>query len=48
MIITATKELTQIKVGVEISSPTGILILTIGILFTVGVPLVMIWKGRKD
>tara|TARA_B100000700_G_C14534245_1_gene618982 strand:+ start:243 stop:389 length:147 start_codon:yes stop_codon:yes gene_type:complete len=34
--------------GVEIFSSTGILILTLGILFTLGVPLTMILKGKKD
>ena len=48
MLITATNQLTQIKGGVDISTPTGILILIVGIVFTVGVPLLMIWKGRKD
>tara|TARA_Y100001968_G_scaffold301831_1_gene314526 strand:- start:1556 stop:1765 length:210 start_codon:yes stop_codon:yes gene_type:complete len=33
--------------GVEIFSSTGILIITIGILFTVAVPLIMILKGNK-
>ena len=41
-------ELKQLFGGVEILSPIRILILTIGILFTVGVPLIMIIKGKKD
>ncbi len=48
MIITATNQLTPIKGGVDISTPTRILTLIVGIVFTVGVPLLMIWKGRKD
>ncbi len=48
MLLTISRELPQIKGGVEILSTTGILILIIGILFTVGVPLIMILKGRKD
>ena len=38
----------QAGLGVEIFSPLGILILTIGIAFTVGVPVAMIKFGRKD
>ena len=39
---------TQSKLGVEIFSPLGILILVIGIAFTVGLPLGMIKYGKKD
>tara|TARA_Y100001968_G_C19221688_1_gene650036 strand:+ start:175 stop:303 length:129 start_codon:yes stop_codon:yes gene_type:complete len=42
MLFTATQEPTQVIGGVKIFSQTGILILTIGILFTVGLPLIMI------
>ena len=48
MIFTTLKTLPKVVGGVEIFSPIGILILTIGILFTVGVPLTMILKGKKD
>ena len=33
--------------GVDILSPIGILILVIGVLFTVGIPITMIKFGRK-
>ena len=48
MLFTTTQELQKVTGGVEIFSPTGILILSIGILFTVGLPLTMILKGKKD
>ena len=32
--------------GVDILSSTGLALLTIGILFTVGIPLTMILKGK--
>ena len=48
MLFTTTQELQEIIGGVEILSPIGLLILTIGILFTVGLPLTMILKGKKD
>tara|TARA_B100000214_G_scaffold169792_1_gene122038 strand:- start:513 stop:641 length:129 start_codon:yes stop_codon:yes gene_type:complete len=38
----------QAGLGVEIFSSLGILILVIGVAFTVGVPVVMIKFGRKD
>ena len=38
----------QAGLGVEILSPLGILILIIGVVFTVGLPLVMIKYGKKD
>ena len=38
----------QLKFGVEIFSPLGILILVIGVAFTVGLPLAMIKYGKKD
>tara|TARA_B100000214_G_C23731804_1_gene519145 strand:- start:431 stop:577 length:147 start_codon:yes stop_codon:yes gene_type:complete len=34
--------------GVDLFSPIGLTILITGILFTVGVPLTMILKGKKD
>ena len=48
MLFTATNELPEVIGGVEIFSPTGIFILSIGMLFTVGLPLIMILKGKKD
>ncbi|WP_187152598.1 hypothetical protein [Prochlorococcus marinus] len=48
MLLIATKDVSQVIGGVDIFSPTGLMILIIGILFTVGVPLTMILKGRKD
>ena len=36
------------ELGVEIFSPLGILILVLGVAFTVGVPVAMIKYGRKD
>ena len=47
MLIAKSQEVSQVIGGVEIFSPKGFLILTIGILFTVGVPLTMILKGKK-
>ena len=38
----------QAGLGVEIFSPLGILILVIGIAFTVGLPVGMIKYGKKD
>jgi hypothetical protein len=38
----------QNGLGVEIFSPLGILILVIGVIFTVGLPLAMIKFGKKD
>ena len=38
----------QEGLGVEIFSPLGILILVIGIAFTVGLPVAMIKYGKKD
>tara|TARA_Y100001968_G_C19405264_1_gene743304 strand:- start:353 stop:481 length:129 start_codon:yes stop_codon:yes gene_type:complete len=38
----------QTGLGVQIFSPLGILILFIGVVFTVGVPVAMIKYGRKD
>ena len=34
--------------GVDILSPIGILILVVGVVFTVGIPVAMIKFGRKD
>ena len=48
MFFITTPKTSQIIGGVDILSPIGLAILTIGILFTVGVPLTMILKGRKD
>tara|TARA_B100000579_G_scaffold379840_1_gene347433 strand:- start:511 stop:657 length:147 start_codon:yes stop_codon:yes gene_type:complete len=48
MIFTTSQKASQVIGGVDIFSPTGLVILTIGILFTVGVPLTMILKGKKD
>jgi len=48
MILTSAQELQTVVGGVEIFSPMGILILTIGIMFSFGLPLIMIFKGRKD
>ena len=38
----------QAGLGVEILSPLGILILVIGVIFTVGLPVAMIKYGKKD
>ena len=48
MIIATTQKASQVMGGVEILSQIGLTILTIGILFTVGVPLTMILRGKKD
>ncbi len=48
MIFFTTQKASQVMGGVDILSPTGLVILTIGILFTVGLPLTMILKGKKD
>tara|TARA_B100001029_G_C15025261_1_gene433210 strand:- start:704 stop:850 length:147 start_codon:yes stop_codon:yes gene_type:complete len=48
MLLTTPLEVSQVQGGVDIFSPTGLIVLTIGILFTVGLPLIMIFKGRKD
>tara|TARA_Y100001968_G_scaffold330199_1_gene381369 strand:- start:1056 stop:1202 length:147 start_codon:yes stop_codon:yes gene_type:complete len=48
MFFTTTQKSQQVMGGVDIFSPIGIMILTIGILFTIGVPLIMILKGKKD
>ncbi len=48
MLFTTTQEIPNVTGGVEIFSPVGILILTLGIFFTVGIPLTMIFKGKKD
>ena len=48
MLFLSTKEISNVQGGVEIFSPTGLIILTIGIIFTVGLPLTMILIGRKD
>ena len=38
----------QTGLGVEIFSPLGILILVIGVTFTVGLPVAMIKYGKKN
>jgi len=48
MIFSTIQKFSQVMGGVDILSPTGLTILTIGILFTVGVPLTMILRGKKD
>ena len=48
MLFTSTHEASQVMGGVDILSPAGLIILALGILFTVGVPLTMILKGKKD
>ena len=48
MIIATTQKASQVIGGVEIFSPMGLSILTIGIIFTIGIPLTMILKGKKD
>ena len=48
MIIATAQKTSQVMGGVEILSPMGLTILIIGILFTVGVPLTMILRGKKD
>ncbi len=48
MIIAITQKASQVMGGVEILSPMGLIIITIGILFTIGVPLIMILRGKKD
>ena len=47
MFSTSIQELITVTGGVDIRSPAGVLILTLGILFTAGVPLIMILKGKK-
>ena len=48
MIVATMQKASQVMGGVEIFSQMGLTILTIGILFTVGVPLTMILRGKKD
>tara|TARA_Y100001968_G_C19112118_1_gene597715 strand:+ start:54 stop:197 length:144 start_codon:yes stop_codon:yes gene_type:complete len=36
------------ELGVDPSSPLGIFIILIGMLFTIGLPLTLILKGKKD
>ena len=48
MITSSTQAAKEVTGGVDILSPTGLIILAIGIFFTVGVPLIMILKGKKD
>ena len=48
MIFSTTEKVSQVMGGVDILSPAGLIILAIGILFTLGLPLTMILKGKKD
>tara|TARA_Y100001968_G_scaffold328078_1_gene374489 strand:- start:2515 stop:2670 length:156 start_codon:yes stop_codon:yes gene_type:complete len=48
MLFTTTQEQEEVFGVIEIFSPIGILILIIGIIFTVGLPLIMIFKEKKD
>ena len=48
MIIATTQKASEVIGGVEIFSRMGLTILIIGILFTVGIPLTMILRGKKD
>ena len=48
MIVATMKKASQVMGGVEILSQMGLTILTIGILFTIGVPLTLISRGKKD
>ena len=48
MIVGTMQKASQVMGGVDILSPMGLTILTIGIVFTVGVPLTMIIRGKKD
>ncbi len=48
MVSSTPQQASQVMGGVDILSPTGLIILSIGIVFTVGVPLTMILKGKKD
>ena len=48
MIFSTIQEVQQITGGIDILSPVGLFILTIGVLFTLGIPLTMILKGKKD
>ncbi len=38
----------QVTGGVNPTSPLGFLIISIGIIFTLGLPILMVWKGKKD
>ena len=40
--------LADLSRGVDPTSPIGLAIIFIGIVFTVGLPLLLILKGRKD
>ncbi len=48
MIFSTIQKASEVMGGVDILSPTGLTLLTIGILFTVGIPLTMILKGKKE
>ena len=48
MIFNTTKQASEVMGGLDILSLTGLIILTIGIVFTVGVPLIMILKRKKE
>ena len=36
------------SMGVDPTSPIGLTIIILGVIFTVGLPLLLILKGRKD
>ena len=48
MIPSLTQTALDVTGGVDILSPTGLIILAIGTIFTVAVPLTMIFKGKKN
>ena len=47
-IITKALVVAELSKGVDPTSPIGLTIIFIGIVFTVGLPLLLILKGRKD
>ena len=36
------------SIGVDPTSPLGLLIIGFGLIFTIGLPLLLIIKGKKD
>ena len=48
MIYSTTQQASQVMGVLDILSPSGMAILFIGKPFTVGLPLTMILKGKKD
>ena len=42
------KEIILCGIGVEPSSSLGVLIIIIGLIVTIGFPILMITKGKKD